>query len=114
MHLGNDRDADGGPDETARRMAKAATISNMPMTMNQIPTRTVSTVMEVVGAATTTIPPIRLMAPNTPHQTAPSRDPVNAPMSAAIPCTIQVMPTSRPNSATVRLIWRIRTTPTTM
>jgi hypothetical protein len=44
------------------------TISVRPVTMNQIPTSTASTVTEVVGTATTTMPAIKPISPKKIHQ----------------------------------------------
>jgi hypothetical protein len=72
-------------------------ISKMPMTMNQIPSRTASAVSEEAGADATTIPAIRLTTPKMIHQALPSRAPPEIPpISAASPWTIQVMPIIRP------------------
>ncbi len=83
------------------------------MMMNQIPSSTASTVTDVTGDAVTTIPAIRLTDPNRAHQPRTAPGPANAPASAAMPCTIQVSPTSSPIAATVRFRWRISTTPIT-
>jgi hypothetical protein len=83
------------------------------MMMNQIPSSTARTVTDVTGDAVTTIPAIRLTSPYTAHQPRIRPTPANAPMSAATPCTIQVIPISRPIAAMVRSRWRISTTPTT-
>ncbi len=61
-------------------------ISKIPMMTNQIPSSTARTVSEEVGAATTTIPAIRLTAPKMIHQALPSRAPPEIPpISAASP-----------------------------
>jgi hypothetical protein len=92
---------------------KAAMTSNKPMTMNQIPSRTASTVTDVIGSDTTTIPAMRLTIPKKIHQPRPSREPAMPPKRPDSPWTIQVRPTSRPMKATVRCRWRISTTPMT-
>jgi len=46
-------------------------ISKMPMTMNQIPISTASTVTDETGAEATTIPAIRLTMPKKIHQPVP-------------------------------------------
>ena len=78
-------------------------ISMMPMTMNQMPRSKASTVSEVTGVATTTIPAITLTTPKKIHQPRPSRSPPETEtISEVTPCTIHVMPTNRPTSAMVR------------
>jgi len=92
---------------------KAATTSNKPITMNQIPSRTASTVTDEIGSDTTTIPAMTLTTPKKIHQPPPSREPATPLKRAASPWTIQVRPTIRPMKATVRCRWRISTTPMT-
>jgi len=78
-------------------------ISMMPMTMNQMPRSTASTVSESTGVETTTIPAITLITPKKIHQPRPSRaPPAKAAISAVTPWMIHTMPTYRPTSARVR------------
>ena len=77
-------------------------ISMMPMTMNQMPRSTASTVSESTGVETTTIPAITLITPKKIHQPRPSRLPVKETISAVTPWMIHTMPTYRPTSARVR------------
>ena len=53
--------------------------------ISQIPTSTARTVTDVTGVAVTTIPAMRLTNPNRPHQSAPSRAPLNARISPLSP-----------------------------
>ena len=101
---------------TACLNANAPNISMSPMTMNQMPIRTASVVMEAIGAEMTTIPAIRLITPKKIDQPVPIR--VGVPempaISAARPWTTQVRPMTRPIRARLRCRCLISTSPATM
>jgi len=83
-------------------------ISNRPMMMNQIPTRTAIVVTDEVGTAVTTIPAIRLTIPKKNHQPRPSPGPPEMAVASEItPASgLVARPLEGDPSRTIALVWR--------